>query len=239
MCARRRTHFLCPAKESKQRKAAPRQRPCTSLRFAPLRSGQTCEGASLCAAWVRAANTAVWDGLQGAQPQQGCGLARMRQPQERPKRFFAAAHGRGQAHHGGAAEHALRSAIAPPGQRPRVRSRCHCMLRCICPPPSSPSQALPQGVGESGHRCARPRAGFALLALAFKYVSFALHGETVGVRGPHTVCRMRGAAGSVQAAGVQGWEYGQRAACGVRRAQKMANKNSRLRRSLLRVCYLF
>ena len=33
-------------------------------------------------------------------------------------------------------------------------------------PPSSPSQALPQGVGDAGHRCARPRADFALLALA-------------------------------------------------------------------------
>ena len=37
-CARRRTYFLCPAKESKQRKAAPRQRPCTTLRFATFRA---------------------------------------------------------------------------------------------------------------------------------------------------------------------------------------------------------
>ena len=70
--------FFAPAKESKQRKAAPRQRPCTSLRCAALHSGQTCDDADS----------------------------------------------------GGAAELALRSAIAQLGQLPQVRSRCHCMLRC-------------------------------------------------------------------------------------------------------------
>ena len=73
----------------------------------------------------------------------------------------------GQAHHGGgAAELALRSAIAPLGQLPQVRTRCHCMLRCN----GSAAVIVLAGVasrgGEPGHRCARPRAGFALLALA-------------------------------------------------------------------------
>ena len=79
--------FFASAKESKQRKAAPRQRPA-------LRCGQTCDGASLCAAWARATKTVIWEGLQGAQPRQGCGLARMSNAADRPKRFFAAAHGR-------------------------------------------------------------------------------------------------------------------------------------------------
>ena len=122
-CARRRTHFLCPAKESKQRKAAPRQRPCIALRCAALHSGQTCDGASLRAAWARAVKTVIWDGLQGVQPQQGCGLARMRQPQTAQSAFLQPRTGGGQAHSAAARQNSLlRSAIAPLGQRPRARS---------------------------------------------------------------------------------------------------------------------
>ena len=147
--------FFAPAKESKQRKAAPRQRPCTPLRCASLRSGQTCDDD---------------DG-------------------------------------GGAAELTARCALRSDNCRESEHDAIACCA-AMAQPPSSPSQALPQGVGDAGHRCARPPTGFVSLALAwgrFKCVGLAWQGWHVGaceVR--RTAYRMRReACGKRAAAGMR------------------------------------
>ena len=217
MCARRRTHFLCTRQRKQAKKGGPRQQPCTPLRFAPFRANlrgrerQKQRFGRGCKALSRG-KAVAWQGCASRKSAQSAFCSRARA---------------GQAHHsGGAAELTSRCALRSDNCRESAHDAIACCV-AMAPPPSSPSQTLPQGEGEPGHRCAWPRAGFALLALAC---------EKAQVREPCVASKTAARCSAPRAAcGVQ------RAAgqWSVQRAQKMVNKNCRLRRSLFRVRYLF